>query len=126
MEPYFEHERLEVYQAARELNRAVRHRLAQVRRGHSDSRDNLTRAAKSVTRNIAEGSARWSVPDKVNFYHIARASAAECAASIDELVDHGLVAEEKTLPTRALLGRVVAMLTALVRSLQSRRASPPT
>jgi four helix bundle protein len=120
MEPYFDHERLEVYQVAREFNREVRSIVAEVPRGHADSKDNLKRAAKSITRNIAEGAGRWNVPDKVYFYHIARASATESAATLDELVDWALLPEERIRKAKSILGRVVAMLTAMIRSLEAR------
>jgi four helix bundle protein len=120
----FDHERLEVYRVARSFNRAIRILLDDIARGHGDSKDNLKRAAKSITRNIAEGSGKWRIPDKIRFYHIARASATEAAASLDELVDFDLVPEEKLREPRALLARVVAMLVAMTRSLESRQRPP--
>jgi four helix bundle protein len=123
MEPLFDHERLEVYQLAREFNRVLREVLEELPRGHAESRNNLQRGAKSVTRNLAEGSGKWKLPDKINFYHIARASATECAAGLDELVDFGLVREERVLPAKQILSRVVAMLIAMIRSLE-RRGGP--
>lgn len=120
MEPMFDHDRLDVYAVARQFNREVRDLLPQIPRGQAESRDNLRRAAMSVTRNIAEGSGRWKMRDKVNFYHIARASATECASSLDELVDFDLIAEQQTLRARQVLSRVVAMLTAMIRSVEGR------
>lgn len=61
-------------------------------------------------------------PDKVNFYHIARASATESAASLDELVDFALVPEERVGDAKEVLARVVAMLIAMIRSLEARKA----
>ena len=119
MEPLFDHERLEVYQVARQFNRQVRELLDEVPRGQGDSKDNLKRAAKSIARNIAEGSGKWNIADKVNFYHIARASATESAASLDELVDFALVPEERVEAPKRVLARVVAMLVAMVRSLEA-------
>jgi four helix bundle protein len=120
MDPIFDHERLEVYQVARQFNRTVRELCEEVGRGHAESKDNLKRAAKSVTRNVAEGSGKWKVPDKVNFYHIARASATECAASLDELVDFAMLPEQRIIPAKEVLIRVVAMLVAMIRSLEAR------
>lgn len=120
MEAMFDHDRLEVYGVARQLNREVRDLLPQVPRGQADSRDNFRRAAMSVTRNIAEGSGRWKPRDKIHFYHIARASATECASSLDELVDYNLLSEQQILQARQTVSRVVAMLTAMIRSVESR------
>lgn len=122
MSALFDHERLEVYQVGREFNRTIRQILEEVPRGHGDSKDNLKRSAKSVTRNIAEGSGKWKIPDKINFYHIARASATESAASLDELVDFALVPEERVRGAKETLARVVAMLIAMIRSLEARGA----
>jgi four helix bundle protein len=120
MEPLFDHERLDVYHVARAFNRQVGELVSELPRGHAESRDNLRRAAKSIARNIAEGSGKWTVPDKVRFYQIARASATECAAALDELVDHALLAEDRTRPTKELLARIVAMLIAMIRALEAR------
>ena len=77
MSAVFNHEKLEVYGVARLFNREIRDLLEAVPRGHADSRDNLKRGAMSITRNIAEGSGKWAIKDKVNFYHIARGSATD-------------------------------------------------
>jgi four helix bundle protein len=58
--------------------------------------------------------------DKVHFYHIARGSATECAASLDELVDWGTIPEERVRTPKETLARVVAMLVAMIRSLEVR------
>lgn len=117
----FDHERLEVYKAARELNREISRLLDELPRGNAESKDNLKRAAKSVTRNIAEGSGKWLLADKKRFYHIARASATECAATLDELVDFGVVPEQRIRAPKEILARVVAMQIAMIRSLESRQ-----
>lgn len=123
LDPLFNHEKLEVYRTARLFNREIKELLESLPRGHADSRENLKRGAMSITRNIAEGSGKWTIRDKVNFYHIARGSATECAACLDELVDFGLVPDERILAPKHILLRVVAMLTAMIRSLEARGAA---
>jgi four helix bundle protein len=120
MEPLFDHERLEVYQTGRQFNREVRELLEDVPRGNAESKDNLRRAAKSVTRNVAEGGGKWQLADKIHYYHIARGSATECAASLDELVDFALLDERRIVHPKATLARVVSMLIAMIRSLETR------
>jgi four helix bundle protein len=120
MNYFFDHERLQVYGMARQFNRQIRDLLSDIPRGHAESRDNLKRAAMSITRNIAEGAGKWSIPDKVHFYHIARASATECAAALDELVDYGVMTDEQTRRSRETLARVVSMLIAMIRALHAR------
>lgn len=123
MKPFFDHEKLKVHQSARRFNREVAQLLKDVPRGAGESKDNLERAAKSITRNIAEGSGKWRIPDKIRFYHIARASAAESAASLDELVDYELLPEESIAEPRRVLAEVVAMLIGLARSLEQKEGT---
>jgi four helix bundle protein len=122
MKVLFDHERLEVYRLARQFARLIHVLLEGLGRGHSGSKDNLKRATKSIMRNIAEGSGKWQVADKNHYYHIARASATECAASLDELVDFGLATEERIQEPKEILARVVAMLIAMIKSLEAREA----
>jgi four helix bundle protein len=120
MEPVFDHERLDVYQLARQYSRELRPLLESIPRGWADSRDNLKRAATSITRNIAEDGGKWKIPDKVHFYHIARASATESAASLDELVDYELMSEDRVRRPKEMLSRIVAMLVGMIRSIEAR------
>ena len=50
-------------------------------------KDQLGRASTSVVLNIAEGSGKFSKPDRRSFYVIARASIFECVAILDILQD---------------------------------------
>ncbi len=120
MDYQFDHERLEVYQVARLFKRQLWALLKRIPPGNADLRDQLKRAARSVTSNIAEGSGKWKIADKVNFYHIARGSAQECAADLDEMVDYEFVTEGETQEAKGTLSRVVAMLVAMIRSLERR------
>lgn len=86
-----DHERLEVYQLGRELRRGLIALTAGVPRGNAEVLDQLNRAALSVKLNIAEGSGGFSPKEKVRFYRIARRSACECAALLDDLEDLALV-----------------------------------
>jgi four helix bundle protein len=69
---------------------------------------------------VAEGGGKWQLADKVHYYHIARGSATECAASLDELVDFALIDERRIANPKATLARVVSMLIAMIRSLEAR------
>lgn len=119
MNHFFDHERLEVYQVARALNREVRQILSELKRGSGESAENLGRAARSITRNIAEAGGKRSAAERTNFYHIASGSAHECAASLDELVDFGFVSEQRIVHAKELAWRVVSMLVRLIRSLRA-------
>jgi four helix bundle protein len=105
-------EKLDVYRVALEF-RAIAGRLVP-KRGYAELRDQLDRASISIVLNIAEGCGRRSPADKGRFYSMARGSATECAAVIDLLRARGLVDERLQSRARALLVRVVQMLSQLV------------
>lgn len=54
----------------------------------------LRRAAFSVVLNIAEGSGRFTNPDRKNFFIISRSSVYECVAIMDLLHDSETVSTE--------------------------------
>ena len=59
-------------------------------------KDQLSRAASSISLNLAEGSGRSTNKDQLRFYHIALGSLRECQAVLD-LVDR----DETEIRTRA-------------------------
>ena len=107
-------QRLDVYQRAIEFLALVYDIVDVLPRGHADRADQLTRAAESVIRNIAEGAGRWSEADSANRYKIARGGAMECAASLDVMKLRKLITEERYHRGNQLLEGVVAMLTKMI------------
>jgi four helix bundle protein len=104
-------QRLDVYQRAIEFLALVYDIVDALPRGHADRADQLTRAAESVVRNIAEGAGRWSPADSANRYKIARGEAMECAASLDVMKLRKVITEARYERGCQLLEAVVAMLT---------------
>lgn len=51
----------------------------------------LIRAADSISANLAEGWNRYSKKDKINFYIIARASAAETSDWLNKALERNLI-----------------------------------
>jgi len=109
----FGHEKLDVYQLAIEyvawaykvakgLNSTDRH-----------SRDQLLRASQSIPLNIAEGNGKGTAADRRRYFEIARGSAMECAAIQDCLTACEVLNHEKNNQGKAMLVRIVAMLTKL-------------
>ena len=94
------------------------------KRGWAELRDQLDRASISIVLNIAEGCGRRSPADKGRFYSMARGSATECAAVLDLLAARGLVDERLRRRARALLVRVVQMLSRLIARM-TQSVSPP-
>lgn len=114
---HFDHERLDVYNAAVDFV-AIAHRiLSNLPTGHGDLADQLRRAATSIVLNIAEGAGEFSKAEKARFYRIARRSGTECAAVLDVVVRLELATQAQCEPARELLLRIVSMLTNMVRAL---------
>jgi four helix bundle protein len=107
-------QRLDVSQRAIEFLALVDDIVDGLPRGHADRADQLTRAAESVVRNIAEGAGRWSEADSANRYKIARGEAMECAASLDVMKLRELLSEAQYEQGGRLLEGVVAMLTKML------------
>jgi four helix bundle protein len=107
-------QRLDVYQRAIEFLALVYDVVDDLPKGHVERADQLTRAAESVVRNIAEGAGRWSEADASKHYKIARGEAMECAASLDVMKLRKLVAEPRYERGLVLLHAVVAMLTKML------------
>ena len=112
---YFDHERLDVYQAGIEFVVMANRIIENFQRGKAYLADQLQRAATSISLNIAEGSGEFANSEKLRFYRMARRSATECAGILD-VCKHLRIIEEKIYrEARELLLRIVAMLTKMAR-----------
>jgi four helix bundle protein len=109
----FEHERLDVYQAAIQFLVLADTVAGELPRGRGYLADQLRRAASSIAFNIAEGAGEFAPADKARFYRMARRSATESAAILDGCRVLSLTTDESPAG-RAVLLRIVAMLTAMV------------
>lgn len=112
---YFDHEKLHVYQAAKEFLVITETIIKQFPKGRAYLIDQLQRAACSIQLNIAEGSGEFSPSEKIRFYRMARRSATECAGILDICNDLNLMDKEMSMKSRAVLLRVVAMLTKMTK-----------
>jgi len=110
----FGHERLDVYRAAIEYV-GWAYRLCEELKGHRNAKEQLLRASQAIPLNIAEGNGKATDGDRRRYFEIARGSALECGAIQDVLtVCDGLSVEENA-KAKAVLDRIVAMLTKLGR-----------
>jgi four helix bundle protein len=89
----FDFEKLEVYKKAKVFNSGVRKFIRETSLD-STTNDQLRRASFSIVLNLAEGSGRFSKPDRRNFFIIARSSIFECVAILDVLKDEGIMGKE--------------------------------
>jgi four helix bundle protein len=105
------HEKLVAYRVSIEL-------LGQVQAMNVNDvrlRDQLLRAARSVSLNIAEGAGRLSDGDKKRVYSIARGECCETAAAIEIAAACRDCDPNQAELARGTAGRVYALLTGLLR-----------
>lgn len=115
----FDHERLDVYQAALDFLVLCEAVLEQLPRGRAHLADQLTRASLSIVLNIAEGAGKYHKPDKRRFYLTATGSATESAAILDIALRLRLIDEVRHGRGKDLLNRIVAMLVKLATALEN-------
>jgi four helix bundle protein len=116
MKPYFDHEKLNVYQVSLTFNEWVGELLASID-ARAAAKDHLDRAATSILLNIAEGNGKLSTRDRARFFDIARGSTVESAASLDVLVSRKLTTEAQVAPAKEQLVQIVNMLMGLLKGL---------
>lgn len=115
MTPVLAHEKLDVYQCAVRFLALSAQVLDALPTGNSVVADQLKRAALSIPLNIAEGTGKSSEADRRRYYGIARGSAMECGALLDAARVLGLGTKERLDEGKALLVRIVSMLTKMCR-----------
>jgi four helix bundle protein len=109
--PLFDHEKLQVYQVAREFLVLASGLLA--RKMPRDLREQFDRAASSILFNIGEGAGKTARADKQRSYEIARGSTTEAATQLDVLHIRGIITSNQYQSARAPLIRVAQMLSRL-------------
>ncbi len=119
----FDHEKLQVYRVGVEYADAAAVIATGLKRGNAHVRDQLRRASDSIVNNIAEGAGEFQPAEKARFYRIALRSCTECAATLHTCQRRKLGDPDAVEAARALLKRVVEMLTRLVHAQASRRNS---
>ena len=112
---HLDHENLDVYHCAIAFLTLAFRVLAGLRRGDGEIRDQLKRAAMSIVLNIAEGAGKPAVADRARYYAAARGSAMECGALLDVCFAAGRASGQQVAEGKALLVRVVSMLTKMCR-----------
>ena len=113
----FDFEKLDVYTKAKKFNQTVAAFLKQTK-ADKVTIDQLRRASFSIMLNIAEGSGRFTKPDKRKFYIIARGSVFECVAIFDYLNDMNSIEEVNFKKYYSDLEEISKMLFALIKGLQ--------
>ncbi|MHB9132064.1 MAG: four helix bundle protein [Armatimonadota bacterium] len=114
----FDHEKLNVYTLELDFIRWLTPLLKESKEKGPvttrEIRDQLDRASISVVLNTAEGNGKRNGAMRRRFFDDARGSAMECAACLDILVAKGVTAEERIDDGKAMLLRIVQMLSKLI------------
>lgn len=105
-----DHEKLDLYRVTLEVVRRIG-QILKCKDIDRSLRDQVVRSSTSILLNIAEGTGKRSQPYRRRFYEIARGSAMETAAALDVLLMLEYAREEQVSACKALLRRVIAMLT---------------
>jgi four helix bundle protein len=113
--PLFDHEKLNVYGKTLEFIGWVTIVLERVPKTMS-VHNQLDRSSTSMPLNIAEGTGKFTAPDRCRYYDSARGSALECAAALDVLVVKRILQPAEILEGKALLRPIVSMLVGLIKS----------
>lgn len=82
-------------------------------------KDQMTRAAVSISSNIAEGAERDSLQEFIRFLHISKGSAAELRTQIYIAQQVNLLNEEIAEELVSQLKKISAMLHNLIKSLKT-------
>jgi four helix bundle protein len=115
----FDFENLIVYKKAKAFNTAIRE-FIKTKNLDRTITDQLRRAAFSVVLNLAEGSGRFSKPDRRNFFIIARGSIFECVAILDVLKDESAVDEATFRGFYDCADELSRILFAMIKNLQKK------
>jgi four helix bundle protein len=116
----FDFENLEVYKKAKAFNSIVCKTILTINVLDTVTKNQLRRASLSIVLNIAEGSSRFSKPDRKNFCIIARGSVFECVAIFDVLKDNNQLPKEVYNSLYALSEEMSKMLFAMIKNLDAK------
>lgn len=114
----FDFEKLTVYSKAKDFNKKVNNFLNSSKLDRTTN-DQLRRASFSIMLNIAEGSGRFTMADKRNFYVISRGSSFECVAIFDYLKEINTINEEQFKDFYYDLEELSKMLFSLIKGLSN-------
>lgn len=115
----FSFEKLEVYQVARQLVRDVYQLQNKFPKEEKYALgDQVRRSSTSITSNIAEGSGRNSVKEKIHFIEIAFGSMTESFSQLQNAQDLGYIQESDVEALRPQYNHVAALLSLLKKSLE--------
>jgi four helix bundle protein len=109
-------QKLEVYQKSKNFCKKINGALRE-KNFDRVTNDQLRRASFSIMLNIAEGTSRFSIKDRKNFFVVARGSAFECEAIIEYLFETQEIDQVTFDDYEKILDEISRMLFGLIRNL---------
>ncbi len=116
----FAFEKLIVYQKSVDFADQICSRSESFPRGYGFLADQINRASLSISANIAEGNGRFTVPDRKNFFGIARGSVQECVPLLELALRRKLLTVEDHVTLKSQLEEIARMLSGLINGLENR------
>lgn len=114
----FNFQKLDVYKKSKAFHLACKHIMLN---NNLDRyvKDQLGRASFSVVLNVAEGSGKFSKPDRRNYFVTSRGSVFECVAIIDILSEQGIIDEVDVKNLMLQADELSRILFAMIKNLSS-------
>lgn len=107
-------ENLDVYKKAVNFADKISSLTEGFSRGNYYLRDQLNRAALSISTNIAEGNGKYHKADRVNFFRIARGSAFECVPILEICKRKAFISDKEYTDFKKELEDICKMLSGLM------------
>jgi four helix bundle protein len=117
-------EQLECWKACRVVVRWVREMVMKLPAREFDLKDNISRAARSSTRNIAEGFGRFHYQENVQFCRISRGSLFEIIDDAITLYEEGFITKEEYFDGRSKIDHAIKVLNGYIHYLQKQKEFP--
>lgn len=109
-------EKLKVYELSLVIAEEITQLMLNPDSGKGSLADQLRRAAMSIPTNLAEGSGRWHLNDRNQFFWIARGSANECIPLLRLAVNQNMITAENHTRLRSSIDLIGKMITNLIAS----------
>ena len=119
-------EQLECWKACRVVLKWVKEAVVKLPVREFDLKDNITRAARSTTRNIAEGFGRFSYQENIQFCRISRGSLFEITDDAITLYEENYITEEEYKNGRQKIDYAIKLLNGYIQYLQRQKDLPKT
>lgn len=111
---------LECWKACREIVRSVSQLTKTLPKHDWDMKSNMNRAARSTTRNIAEGYGRFHYKENIQFCRISRGSLEELKDDLITCLDEEYITKEKMIEIHEKIETAIRILNGYIRYLNSR------